>query len=160
MRLVPRLADGRDSQDGLDFVRNRRREMGLDPDRGADGRSTVDDLVSLQDSYDGHRGKLFLLLEQGQIVGTSAFIRVNESTCELKKVYRDPRIRRSGVGVQLVKFAINAAQRSGYKVMVLQTRPEMTAAIRLYENLGFRKDIGTSTSNVLRYSLDLSKTLP
>ena len=56
----------------------------------------------------------------------------------MKRLYARPRVRGSGCGLFLAQRAIDWAIETGYKRMVLDTLPSMTAAQRLYERLGFR----------------------
>jgi ribosomal protein S18 acetylase RimI-like enzyme len=49
----------------------------------------------------------------------------------------DPAARGRGVGEALVRACIERATRAGAPVLRLSTQPEMRAAHRLYERLGF-----------------------
>ncbi len=52
----------------------------------------------------------------------------------------DPTVQGRGVGRRLVVACLDRARREGRTGMVLLTRPFMTAAHRLYESVGFRRD--------------------
>lgn len=60
-----------------------------------------------------------------------------EGTCELVKFYLSPAARGKGVGKELLQKCIVAAKETGYKKMYLETMPELTIAIPLYERFGF-----------------------
>ena len=62
---------------------------------------------------------------------------ISDRTCEMKRLYVTPAGRGLGVGKLLVKAAIDFARRSGYKWMLLDTLPTMTAAQALYRAHGF-----------------------
>jgi putative acetyltransferase len=57
--------------------------------------------------------------------------------CELVKLYFDEEIRGKGIGKQLINICTEAAAKMGYACMYLETMPELTIAVPLYERLGF-----------------------
>ena len=58
-------------------------------------------------------------------------------TCELVKLYISPAARGKGIGKVLLEKCILAAKQMGYKKIYLETMPELTIAIPMYEKLGF-----------------------
>ena len=64
--------------------------------------------------------------------------RLEDVTCELKRVYVRPEFRGTGMGRRLAEAAMRAAREIGYTTIRLDTLPQMAAAQRLYEDLGFR----------------------
>jgi ribosomal protein S18 acetylase RimI-like enzyme len=57
----------------------------------------------------------------------------------LRMLVVDPTGRRAGVGAALVRACIDRARRGGARVLWLSTEPDMRAARRLYERLGFAR---------------------
>lgn len=60
----------------------------------------------------------------------------------------DPAARRHGVGEALVRACLERAADLGARVMRLSTQPEMLAAQRLYERLGFTRTPGSDWSPI------------
>ena len=93
-------------------------------------------------SNTGSQGKsAYWVIEQAEsIVGGGGYAALkggNSDTCELQKLYFSPSIRGLGWGKKLMALILEQAAQDGYQLIYLETIPEMTQAISLYERMGF-----------------------
>ena len=110
------------------------REFGLEPDPEA----TDADLQDIEANY-LQRGGLFDVIEDnGSLVGSVGVFPIDESTCELRKMYFVPSIRGRGLGNYVLRRAVNQAKELGFTRMVLETSSKLAAANKLYVRFGFQ----------------------
>ncbi|MEX1147299.1 MAG: GNAT family N-acetyltransferase [Sphingomonadales bacterium] len=89
------------------------------------------------------RGVLLVARDGGRIVGAVGVRPLGpphkqDRECEMKRMYVRADARRTGAGRALANASIAWARGAGYRVMKLDTIPELTAAVALYRELGFR----------------------
>ena len=114
-----------------------------------------DELTTLPGKYAPPRGLLLLAKSDstGEAIGCVGLRPLDlEGTCEMKRLYVNPRGRGTGVGKALAESVVSGAKRLGYGRVVLDTLGSMTAAQKLYRGLGFH-DIEPCYHNPLWYTL-------
>jgi putative acetyltransferase len=82
----------------------------------------------------------FVAEQQGEIMGGGGIYptpNLPAGTCELVKLYLSKNARGKGIGKILLEKCIAAAKETGYTKMYLETMPELTIAIPMYEKFGF-----------------------
>lgn len=73
----------------------------------------------------------------GEIVGTVALHKSEDSTFEMIKMGVLPTYQGKGIGMFLAKKIIDKAKEMGAKKLVLYSNTKLKAALKLYEKLGF-----------------------
>jgi len=100
---------------------------------------TTDDLFHL---FSNENSRYYVAEHKGSIVGGCGIfptIGLEKDTVELVKLYVDASARNQGVGRILMEKSIQAAKELGYRVVYLETMPELGKAITLYQRLGFQQ---------------------
>lgn len=102
-------------------------------------QSFEEELATLPGKYAEPKGVILLGLCDEKVCGVVAMRPVEDGVCEMKRLYVQPACQKSGLGRRLATEIIEAARKTGYRKMVLDTLPRLEAAIRLYQSLGFRE---------------------
>jgi GNAT superfamily N-acetyltransferase len=105
-----------------------------------------DELATLPGRYDAPGGALLVGSIDGVVVGCVGVRRLDDETCEMKRLFVSDHARGSGLGRVLAEASITAARGLGYRRMRLDTVPGMETAQALYARLGFT-EIGPYTVN-------------
>jgi putative acetyltransferase len=95
------------------------------------------ELEQLPGDYVPPRGGLWLASIAGALAGCVALRPIGDDAGEMKRLYVRPDYRGRHLGETLARHVIDTAQRSGCRVLKLDTLPTMREAQRLYERLGF-----------------------
>ena len=84
----------------------------------------------------------FVALLDGQLIGGAGIfptLNLPKGTCELVKLYLNKDARGTGLGKQLLLSAMDWARQNGYDQIYLESMPELSKAISLYENVGYKR---------------------
>lgn len=98
----------------------------------------ADELRDLPGDYRPPTGRLLIAFHDAQPIGCVALRSLDHIRGEMKRLYVRPAARGLGAGRALVDRLLAEAAVIGYAEIVLDTLPSMTAAQRMYRQLGFR----------------------
>ena len=129
-----RQASNADSPAIKDLVFTILRSYGLRPD----SNTTDADIEDIDRHYFQARGWFAVLECDDAIVGSYGLFAVDDLTCELRKMYLNPRHRGKGHGKRLLEHALIKASELGYNTIVLETASVLKEAIALYNKYGFQ----------------------
>jgi ribosomal protein S18 acetylase RimI-like enzyme len=117
-----------------------------------------EELASLPGKYQPPQGRLLLAWDAQMVLGCVALRPIAADTCEMKRLYVRPQARGQQLGLRLTEQICDEATQAGYQRICLDTLPSMTAAIQLYERLGFKR-IGPYVFNPVKGTIFLGLEL-
>ena len=83
--------------------------------------------------------QFWCMFDDDKMIGTVALKRLSDYDCELKALYLEKKYHGKGLGRTLAQTAIDFARRQGFTEIYLDCMSTSTAAVKLYEKLGFHK---------------------
>ncbi len=98
----------------------------------------LDELKKLSTVFGPPNGRTLLLRSEDKYLGCGAYKRLDEKTCEMKRVFLRPETRGLGLGRILCTELMREAKEDGYSFMRLDTGGRLVEAIKAYKSLGFR----------------------
>ncbi len=101
---------------------------------------TTDALFELFNTTPG--SYYFIALKNNQVVGGAGIYpteNLPQGTCELVKLYLHKDARGTGLGKELLNTAMQWAKEFGYLQVYLESMPELSKAVTIYENVGFKR---------------------
>ena len=120
----------------LGWVLEATRDAGLDPET-LRAHYYEGDAETLPGAFAPPDGCLLLARDDQGLIGLVGFQRVDDGSCEMKRLYVRPRARGKGAARSLALRLLDEARGAGYRTMRLETRTFMPQAITLYDALGF-----------------------
>lgn len=97
----------------------------------------TEELNSLDKQYNLPNGAMIIAYDTDKPIAVVGVRQFESGKAELKRMYTLPEYRGQKIGYQLLAKAITTATELGYKALLLDTLPEMQAAIKLYREFGF-----------------------
>ena len=91
----------------------------------------------LHEKYDAPDGGIYIATVDGEDAGCIAFRKLDDETCELKRVFLRDRYRGLGLGRKMMERVLVDSRAAGYKVMLLDTLPVLSDACAMYGKMGF-----------------------
>ena len=117
-----------------------------------------EEIAEMPGHYGPPDGCTLLAFCDDKPAGCVALRKLEEGTCEMKRLYVKPEFRGLGLGKTLSEMIIEETKLIGYKKMRLDTLANMKEAISIYRNLGFY-DIESYRYNPFDHAVFLEKEL-
>lgn len=96
-----------------------------------------EELRHLETKYGLPDGRLYLIYCDEKLAGCIGLRKIDNQTCEMKRLYIRPEFRGKKLGSILVEKIITDAREIGYSYMLLDTLPFLQKAIHMYKKFGF-----------------------
>lgn len=98
------------------------------------------DIDHFQQMYIENGGTFLVLMEDERIIGTAALRRLEETICEIKRLWLLPEYQGQGLGYRMMMELLAVARQMGYRKVRLETSPAYQArAFAFYKRLGFNQ---------------------
>ena len=154
-KIEIRAADGDDS---LADARKLFKEYASSLGRDLSLEDFARELIELPGQYRPPHGALLVAQCDGRPAGCVALRPLDDTLCEMKRLFVRHQFRGKGVGKRLALAVIETARDRGYRAMRISFAPWMEEAIAIYRGLGFRP-IEAYRTGVFEGSVFLELTL-
>jgi len=128
-----------DTDDRVGVARRLFREYAASLDVDLEFQDFARELRDLPGDYAPPGGCLLLAFDGDLPAGCIALRKIDQETCEMKRLFVRSQFRGTGLGKRLAQAIIDRGRQIGYRWMRLDTLPSMQAAASLYYSLGFRE---------------------
>ena len=95
------------------------------------------EVEDLEEKYGLPKGRLYVAYFENKVAGCIALRPLNDTQCEMKRLYVRPEFRGKGIAKILTEKIISDAKEIGYSSMLLDTLPFLQIAIKMYMKMGF-----------------------
>ena len=103
-----------------------------------EARGTLSDMDDIQKIYFENDGVFLVMIDSDRLIGTGAVRKLDETTCELKRVWLLFEYHGKGLGYKMIQELFAFAREKGYRRIRLETdRDSQRRAYELYKRLGF-----------------------
>jgi putative acetyltransferase len=138
LNITYRHIEENDNKDIAEVIRTVFREFNIHRPGTVYFDPTTDNLFKL---FREPGSAYWIALEKGKIIGGCGVFPtpgLPEGCAELVKFYLSSSLRGKGIGRQLMEMTFNSAKEYGYRQLYLESLPELSRAISLYEKAGFK----------------------
>lgn len=138
MAITYREIQEQDNQELAELIRTILREFKIDKPGTVYTDPTTD---HLSDVFELEQSAYWIAEEEGKIIGGCGIYPTSglpDGCVELVKLYTASSARGKGVGKMLMQKSIESAQQFGYNEIYLESFPELSTAIGMYEKAGFK----------------------
>lgn len=97
------------------------------------------DITDISKYYIENNGDFEVIEFNGEIIGTYGIYKINDETCELRKMYLKQDFQGMGLGNVMIENSFKIAKSLNYKRITLQTNSVLYKAIKLYKKYGFEE---------------------
>lgn len=123
----------------LDTIRQLFRDYEKELDENICFQSFEAELEDPLKKYGPPSGDLLLAYWDDEVAGCIALTAIKDGdTCEMKRLYVKPQLRKNKIGKILVEELLKSAREKKYTRMRLDTLEKLNPAIHLYKKYGFR----------------------
>jgi putative acetyltransferase len=96
------------------------------------------DMDDIQKNYFENGGIFLGMFQDGEMICTGAIRRLDQETCELKRLWLLTEFHGQGLGYRMLQELLSIAKERGYKRMRLETDPvAQNRALNFYRQIGF-----------------------
>lgn len=138
MGIIFRHIEEKDNKEIAELIRSVFREFNIHKPGTVYFDPTTDNLFEL---FKTPRSEYWIAEENGVITGGCGFYAtpgLPEGCAELVKFYLSAANRGKGIGWELMEKTFDSAKKYGYRQLYLESLPELSKAISLYERAGFK----------------------
>ncbi len=101
-------------------------------------RGALKDMDDVQAHYFARRGIFLVAFDDGRVIGTGAIRVIDETTCELKRMWLLEAHHGNGIGYRVIQQLFEFARAHGYEKIRLETSLQQERAFQFYKRLGFQ----------------------
>jgi putative acetyltransferase len=103
-----------------------------------EAKGTLNDMDDIQRNYFDNDGIFLVMTDEEQIIGTGAIRKIDDETCELKRLWLLFEYHGKGLGYGMTQELFRFARQRGYQRIRLETdRDYQIRAIDFYKRIGF-----------------------